>query len=95
VFRASDFRPKYVFSQPLVFVTIPKLRLRLPPVLHQFYWVAASSRLSFISDGDGFPLAKHIPAKGRQLALYGFELGLFFQINHELTRINTGFTIDY
>jgi len=41
--------------------------LRLPPIFHQFYWVAASSRLSFIclrhaqgGDGDGSSLAKHI-----------------------------------
>jgi len=44
------------------------LRWRLPPISHQFYWVAASSRLFFIclrhaqgGDGDGFSLAKHVP----------------------------------
>ena len=53
----------YVFSRPLVFATIPKrhkasprdCRLRLPPIFHQFYLVAASSQLSFIGMGMAFP----------------------------------------
>jgi len=52
----------FVFSQPVVFATIPKdhkasprdCRLRLPRVFHLYYWVAASSQSSFIGMGIAF-----------------------------------------
>ena len=50
----------YMFSQCLAFATIPKLRLRLPPIRIGQRWVAASSRLSSIGMGMGFSRAKHI-----------------------------------
>jgi hypothetical protein len=79
----------YMFSRPLVFATIPKLRLRLPPVLHQFLWVAASSRLLYIGMGMVIPWLNTYPAKAgiqERNGYCGFPLPAFAGTSLHLQR---------
>jgi len=86
----------YVFSRPIVFATIPKLRLRLPPLFHQFYLVAASSQLSYIGMGMAFPWLNTSPVFAGMTSLIGhFEYITYNCHNIFLLEPRTKTTSDY
>jgi len=76
--RRFEARQKYMFSRPLAFSTIPKAcgfeaATRFPSIL------LGGSLIPIVvyRDGDGFSLAKHVPAKRRSFGCTSFTPGEF------------------